>query len=41
MPAIALTAYAGESDRQRTLNADFQKHISKPIDITELITTIE
>lgn len=41
IPAIALTAYAGKSDRQRTINAGFQKHISKPIDITELITTIE
>ncbi len=40
VPAIALTAYAGESDRQRTLDAGFQEHISKPINISELIITI-
>ena len=41
IPAIALTAYAGEVDRQRSTEAGFQKHISKPIDISELIATIE
>ena len=41
VPAIALTAYAGESDRQGSINAGFNKHISKPINITELITTIK
>ncbi len=40
VPAIALTAYAGESDRRRTLDAGFQEHISKPINIAELIITI-
>jgi signal transduction histidine kinase/DNA-binding response OmpR family regulator len=38
--AIALTAYAGEADRQRALAAGFQSHISKPIEPGELITTI-
>ncbi|MGG6267250.1 hybrid sensor histidine kinase/response regulator [Leptolyngbya sp. AN03gr2] len=32
IPAIALTAYAGESDRQQALKAGFQQHIAKPID---------
>ena len=41
VPAIALTAYAGQSDRQSSMNAGFQKHISKPINIAELITTIK
>ena len=31
IPAIALTAYAGESDRDRVLAAGFQKHITKPV----------
>lgn len=38
--AIALTAYAGEIDRQSSFDAGFQKHIAKPIDIPELITAI-
>lgn len=32
IPAIALTAYAGDSDRQQALEAGFQQHITKPID---------
>ncbi|MBE8997542.1 PAS domain-containing protein [Nostoc sp. LEGE 12447] len=40
IPAIALTAYAGESDRDRVLAAGFQKHIAKPVQPTELITSI-
>lgn len=40
VPAIALTAYAGEVDQQRSIEAGFQQHISKPIDLTELINTI-
>lgn len=40
LPAIALTAYAGEIDRQRSINAGYQKHIAKPVAIPELITTI-
>ncbi|MEH2348702.1 MAG: PAS domain-containing protein [Nostoc sp.] len=40
IPAIALTAYAGESDRERVLAAGFQKHIAKPVKPTELLTLI-
>ncbi|MEO1693171.1 MAG: ATP-binding protein, partial [Cyanobacteria bacterium J06631_6] len=40
LPAIALTAYAREIDIQRTFDAGYQKHLAKPIDIPELITTI-
>ena len=40
LPAIALTAYAGEVDRQRALNAGFQQHLTKPINISLLLTTI-
>jgi len=39
-PAIALTAYAGDSNRQRALDAGYQKHISKPADPEELALTI-
>ena len=37
VPAIALTAYGGEVNRQRSLNAGFQYHIAKPIDIIQLL----
>ena len=32
VPAIALTAYAGEIDQQQAIAAGFQKHIAKPIE---------
>ncbi|NEU80728.1 PAS domain S-box protein [Nostoc sp. UIC 10630] len=38
--AIALTAYAGESDQKQALAAGFQRHLSKPIDPEELIEAI-
>ena len=40
LPAIALTAYAGEIDRQHSLNAGFDRHISKPVNISELLAAI-
>lgn len=40
IPAIALTAYAGESDRQQALAAGFQHHLSKPIEPDLLMQTI-
>lgn len=40
IPAIALTAYAGDSDKQRILQAGFQKHINKPVDVNELLAAI-
>jgi PAS domain S-box-containing protein len=39
-PAIALTAYAGEHDRDRALAAGFQHHIPKPVEFEDLINTI-
>jgi len=39
-PAIALTAYAGSENRQRALDAGYQKHISKPVESEELALTI-
>jgi len=38
--AIALTAYAGEINQQKALAAGFQRHLSKPIDPTELVAAI-
>ncbi|BAZ15830.1 PAS/PAC sensor hybrid histidine kinase [Calothrix sp. NIES-4071] len=40
IPAIALTAYAGEIDQQLALAAGFQQHISKPIEPEVLIQAI-
>lgn len=37
VPAIALTAYAAEIDRQQALAAGFQCHIAKPVEPDELI----
>lgn len=40
IPAIALTAYAGDGDRQRVLQAGFEIHIPKPVEPTNLTTQI-
>jgi PAS domain S-box-containing protein len=40
IPAIALTAYAGDFDRQQALQAGFQRHLAKPIEPDELVETI-
>jgi signal transduction histidine kinase/CheY-like chemotaxis protein len=39
-PAIALTAYAREEDRNRALEAGFQRHMAKPINPDDLIAVI-
>jgi PAS domain S-box-containing protein len=39
-PAIALTAYARDEDRQRTLNSGYQYHIAKPFDLEDLVQTV-
>ncbi|WP_418006378.1 ATP-binding protein [Nostoc piscinale] len=40
IPAIALTAYAGEVDQQLAIAAGFQEHISKPIEPMVLMQII-
>jgi signal transduction histidine kinase/CheY-like chemotaxis protein len=40
VPAIALTAYASEEDRQRALLCGFQNHISKPLDLKRLVQAV-
>ena len=36
IPAIALTAYAGDKERQRAIDAGFQRHIPKPVKPVQL-----
>lgn len=38
LKAIALTAYAGEVDQQRAMNAGFQAHLAKPIEPAQLLS---
>jgi PAS domain S-box-containing protein len=40
IPAIALTAYARTEDRLRALRAGYQMHISKPVELAELVAVI-
>jgi CheY-like chemotaxis protein len=40
IPAIALTVYATEDDRAHALSVGFDRHLSKPFDIDELIETV-
>jgi CheY-like chemotaxis protein len=40
IPAIAVTAYARAEDRQSSLLAGYQMHISKPLEATELTAAI-
>lgn len=40
VPAIALTAYAGETNEQKALSSGFQKHIAKPVEPETLMQAI-
>lgn len=40
VPAIALTAYAGDFNQQQALAAGFQRHLAKPIEPGELLVII-
>jgi hypothetical protein len=40
LPAIAVTGYARDEDREAALKAGFQAHVTKPIEPTELVKTI-
>jgi CheY-like chemotaxis protein len=40
VPAVALTAYAGERDRELALEAGFDRHIAKPVEHAQLFETI-
>jgi CheY-like chemotaxis protein len=40
IPALALTAFAGEEDRRRALSAGFQMHLAKPVDMDHLTQAV-
>jgi CheY-like chemotaxis protein len=40
LPALALTAYAGEEDRRRALEAGYQQHLAKPVTPAELVAAV-
>ncbi|BAY18339.1 two-component hybrid sensor and regulator [Anabaenopsis circularis NIES-21] len=40
LPAIALTAFAGEANSQKIISAGFQQHLTKPIEPAELAAVI-
>jgi PAS domain S-box-containing protein len=41
VPAVALTAYTGKTDRARVLDAGFEDYVAKPFDPTQLARAIE
>jgi CheY-like chemotaxis protein len=40
IPAVAITAYAKEEDRERALSAGFQIYLAKPVEVSELISVV-
>ncbi|MEA5506330.1 chemotaxis protein CheB [Halotia wernerae UHCC 0503] len=40
IPAVAITAYVSEQERQMAIDAGFQIHLAKPIDPTQLVLII-
>jgi len=40
VPAIAVTAYARSEDRAKALTSGYQRHLAKPIDPGELLSTV-
>ncbi len=40
LPAIAITAYAKEEDRQSALAAGFHRYLSKPVELREFISAV-
>jgi len=40
IPAIAITAYAKQEDKERALAAGFQRYLAKPVELGELITAV-
>jgi CheY-like chemotaxis protein len=40
IPAVAVTAFARDHDRQQSLHAGFQSHLAKPFDAGELVAIV-
>jgi two-component system, chemotaxis family, CheB/CheR fusion protein len=40
IPAVAITAYTSQQDRQKAIAAGFQEHLAKPISPDKLVSTI-
>ena len=40
LPAIAITAYAKEEDRDRALASGYQRYLSKPVELRDFIATV-
>lgn len=40
IPAVALTAFAREEDRQKALQAGYQRHLTKPIDRAGFLSVV-
>ena len=40
IPAIAITAYAKEEDKERALAAGYHHYLAKPVELGELISTV-
>ena len=40
VPAVALTAYAGEESRRQALAAGFEEHVAKPAEPQELLNAV-
>jgi signal transduction histidine kinase/CHASE1-domain containing sensor protein/ActR/RegA family two-component response regulator len=40
LPAVAITAYAKDEDRERALSSGFQIYLAKPIELTELVSVV-
>jgi len=40
VPAVAITAYARPEDTERSLASGYQMHVTKPVDMDELIATV-
>src|SRR5437867_7981443 len=40
LPAVALTAYAGEEEKKRSFGAGYQVHLAKPVAVQELVRII-
>ena len=39
-PAIALSAFARESDRQDALAAGYDRHVAKPVEVERLLAAV-